>query len=260
MEISLGMEDPNSDKIFSNIKEEEENSSSNSDNENVNPSDQKKLSLQEKPSPLKKPNNHPFAKGRKDDKGFDELTTRYNYSKVQTKQDDRKFDELTTKYDYSRVATKRPTTLEKHYNISNSNLFKKDQDKKLPLDTGIPKRNDLKQSTSVRNVIKAVGAVVAMDKNMALARKFSGQALGKSESDTGIKQIDDDKNKLNSMGDSQVNRRYEKKVSMVVNPLKRDINAINNKSVATSKNEDSSSKAKIPQPSEKSASKAILLS
>jgi len=198
MEISLGIDEPSSDKIFSNIKEEEENSSADSENENVNPSEQKKLSLQEKPSPLKKPSVPLFGKGRKDDKGFDELTTKYDYSKVQTKRDDKKFDELSAKYDYSRVATKRPTTLEKQFNISNSNLLKKDQDRKMPVDSGIPKRNDLRQSTSVRNVIKAVGAVVAMDKN-ALGRKISGQAVGKAESDTSIKQVDDDKNKLNSM-------------------------------------------------------------
>jgi hypothetical protein len=254
MEISLGMEEQGSDNIFSNIKEEEENSSSNSENEDVNLSNKKKYSLQEKTSPIKKPSNQPFAKGIKEDKGFDELTTKYDYSKVQTKRDDKKFDELSARYDYSRVATKRPTTLEKHYNISNSNLLKKDQDRKVPMETGIPKRNDLKQSTSVRKLTKPIGTVAGIDKNTISGRKIS-VAVAKNETDAGNKLQDDDGNQLNSMGENQVKRRAEKRTTLVVNPVKRDMNAMINKNSATSKNEDSVSYSKIPNPSDKIAGK-----
>jgi hypothetical protein len=241
-----------SDMTISHIKEEEEHSSSDSENEAGKPTSQ---NLSHRTSSVKKQDHNPFAKGQKDDKGFDELNTKFNYSKVNSKRDDKKFDELTARYDYSRVATKRPTMLEKQYNMSNNNLLKKEQEKKTTGDSVGPKRNDLKQTTTVRRPTKPGGTVVGMDKGLLFGKNNSGLTTNKNETEAGSKPQDNDR--LNSMGESQVKRRNDKRVSMAVNPVKRDMNAMsnNNKNLPPQKEEETHSQARLSLPDKKTTGK-----
>jgi hypothetical protein len=243
LEITLGMENQVNDREISHIKEEDEENSSSCDEEEDNKSklifDSKTHENSQKAQIFKRQDSLPYPTKTKKDLD-DTLTTKFDYSKVNVKRNDKKLDDaLTAKYDFSRVAQKRPTMLEKQYNFSNNNLLnnKKEVDKKMFAE---PKRDD-KISTNMarRSILKTGGTVIASEKPLMFGKKDSNNNSGAPVDNnkttvktTSNKTQDSEPADLSisnhSLGESQVKRRADKRVSMVVNPVKRDSLAINN--------------------------------
>lgn len=237
------MENQITDREISHIKEEENEENSSSDVESDANITKENISSQiaevtSKAAILKRQESFPYPTKTKRDLD-DGLSTKFDYSRVNTKRDTKKLDEvLTAKYDYSRVAQKRPTMLEKQYNFSNNNLLNRKETQKKTI--AEPKRDDTRTNTMARrSVLKPGGTIISQDKPLIFTNKPSlgnitnNSAENKSENTSAsTNKTQDlepfDLNIKSPIGESQVKRRTDKRVSMVVNPVKRDSIMINN--------------------------------
>ena len=177
-----------------------------------------------KTNSFKKQDLLPIPRGKKD--SDDGLTTKYDYSKVNTKRDDKKLDELTAKYDYSRVAQKRPTMLEKQYNFANSNLLKKETDRKSVADT---KRDDKKLPTVMRRIsMKPGGTDMVTERPLILGKNNNGNTANENTAANKANAVEPEIPKEIAAPESQIKRNANRRGSMAVNPVKRDTISVTN--------------------------------
>jgi hypothetical protein len=224
LELNQGISEQTFDWEINHIKEEDEKSSSDDEIEDKGTTSTSQKFSKSEPTnklPPKKPETRIFGNNKKEEKSFDELTTKYNYSKVNVKREDKKLDDLATKYDYSRVATKRPTMLEKQYNFLNNNLKKDSESRKSFVE---PKRDEKTQDAPVRKINRAGGTVMLSEKPLASNKSSSSIFTAQETSAKNKPEVE----KSNKVSEFSTTRNVNRRVSMVVNPVKRDNISVNN--------------------------------